>query len=192
MRAAPERTEKMNKRNSLPALYNPILLSLLTMLFTPILGGLLAARNWEELGFEDRARGARRWVRLTLLIIVAYLGMKVLFSNEPVMAFAGPWMLLVMWAGWFFSTGFRQILHVRGELQDRYERVPFSRPILIGGLGWVLFTMIQMSVNLAVEILHIEPITAAEKPTGVTISLPQGADKPVVTPDALEAAPAKN
>lgn len=182
----------MKKRNSLPALYNPILLSLLTMLFTPILGGLLAARNWEELGFEDRARGARRWVRLTLLIIVAYLGMKVLFANEPVMAFAGPWMLLVMWAGWFFSTGFRQILYVRGELQDRYERVPLSRPILIGGLGWVLLTMIQMSVNLAVEILHIEPITAAEKSTGVTISLPEGAEKPVVTPDAPKSAPAKN
>ncbi len=165
------------------ALYNPLTISLLTLIFTPILGGTLVAKNWDTLNEPFKARQARRWIRTTLFLIVVYIVANVLFANEPLMEFSGVYLLFVMWLGWFLTTGLGQIRFVMGVLNNRYTRLSLSRPLFIGGLGWVLYTMVQISVNMAVQIFDIQPLTQAKVP-GVTIKIPEGQTQPVVIPDS--------
>ena len=58
---------------SRPKLYNPKLVCACALLFTPIFGALLQARNWEEMGIPENARASRVWVRSTVWLIVVYL-----------------------------------------------------------------------------------------------------------------------
>ena len=64
---------------SRPKLYNPKLVCACALLFTPIFGALLQARNWEEMGIPENARASRVWVRSTVWLIVVYLVLQALF-----------------------------------------------------------------------------------------------------------------
>ncbi len=137
-----------------PTLYSPYGLMALTLLFTPILGGQLAGHNWAALGLPTKARQARRWVRLTLLVIALYFVARVVFPQEPLMQWAGPYLLLVLWAGWMITTGVPLARAMKAaSLTGPYQSL--SRATLIGGLGWVLFTMVSTSVTLFTEITGV-------------------------------------
>ena len=69
---------------SRPKLYNPKLVCACALLFTPIFGALLQARNWEEMGIPENARASRVWVRSTVWLIVVYLVLQALFRNEEI------------------------------------------------------------------------------------------------------------
>ena len=93
---------------SRPKLYNPKLVCACALLFTPIFGALLQARNWEEMGIPENARASRVWVRSTVWLIVVYLVLQALFRNEEIANWLGPYFLIVLWgsvgANWPLST----------------------------------------------------------------------------------------
>lgn len=150
----------------------------LTLLFTPILGGQLAGTNWERLGEKSKARQARRWVRLTFLVIALYLAARLFFPHEPLMQWAGPYVLVVLWAGWMVATGI-PLARAMKAVPPNTPSQSLSRATLIGGLGWVLFTMVSMSLTLFGEITGIG--LPKEAPEAVIIRV-DDAGKTIVTP----------
>ena len=97
---------------SRPKLYNPKLVCACALLFTPIFGALLQARNWEEMGIPENARASRVWVRSTVWLIVVYLVLQALFRNEEIANWLGPYFLIVLWGSWMLTNGWRQLAFV--------------------------------------------------------------------------------
>ncbi len=177
-----------------PRLFEPKWVCAASLLFTPIYGGLLQARNWDSLGNPDEARASRHWVRMSIWLVVLYFVMQVLFRNEPVMTYAGPYFLFVLWAAWMLTSGMRQLRYVKTQVPE-YERLPFGRTMSMGVLGWVLYGMISATITLALVLTGFEPLevagTAGTSETGVVISREPGTEEPVVrpmTPEESEAA----
>ncbi len=166
---------------SRPALYSPKLVCALSLLFTPIFGALLQSQNWIALGEPDRAAASRHWVRTTLWMLVLYLALQVFFRDEPIMNWMGPYFLLVLWAAWMITSGWKQLSVIKSRFGDAYERRPIGKAITLGVGGWVLYGAISLTVALALMLLGIEPAQKAPE-YGVVISMPEGAKEPVVTP----------
>lgn len=164
-----------------PKLYNPKWICAASLIFTPIFGGLLQARNWEQLGQKDEARTSRFWVRSSLWLVGLYLVMQLLFRHEPVMAYAGPWFLFVLWGAWMLTHGRRQITYVRDLVKD-YEVLPFGKTMTMGVLGWVLYGMLSFTLTLALMLTGFEPFEPPVKAPeyGVIIRQNPGDEKPTV------------
>lgn len=164
-----------------PKLYNPKWICAAALIFTPIFGGLLQARNWEQLGMKDEARASRFWVRSSVWLVGLYLVMQTLFRHEPVMAYMGPWFLLVLWGAWMATHGRRQLAHVRDFVKD-YELLPFGKTMTMGILGWVLYGMLSFTITLALMITGFEPFEEPVKApeNGVIIRMNPGDEKPTV------------
>ena len=131
---------------------------------------------------------------MSIWLVVLYFVMQVLFRNEPVMTYAGPYFLFVLWAAWMLTSGMRQLRYVKTQVPE-YERLPFGRTMSMGVLGWVLYGMISATITLALVLTGFEPLevagTAGTSETGVVISREPGAEEPVVrpmTPEESEAA----
>lgn len=150
-------TKALNAKSTTPKfrLYNPKWVCAASLLFTPIFGGLLQAKNWEQLGERDEARISRFWVRSSIWLVIVYLIMQVIFRHEPVMAWAGPWFLVVLWAAWMITHGRKQIRHVNAL--SAWEALPFGKTMTIGILGWVLYGMVSFTLSLALMLTGFEP-----------------------------------
>ena len=162
------------------ALFNPAAAAALSILFTPIFGAQLQALNWTALGEPGLARSSRLWVRMTLWLIGIFMVMQALFRHEPLMRFGGIYFLVVVWLGWMVTTGWRQISFVRSLFGTNYEKRRFGRAIILGAGGWVIYSMVSLSLQLGLALADIDPFRP--EPTGVVIRVPEGSDTPVVEP----------
>lgn len=169
-----------------PPLYNPVWVLFGSLLFTPVFGGLLQAHNWEALGEHDKARGSRFWVRTSLWLIALYLVMQLLFRDEPIIKYLGPYFLLVLWGSWVVTGAWTQLGYFRDRVPTDYPKLPMGRPLLLGGLGWLLYLMINITMAMGLYAFGLDksplPDGAQEESTGVVISIPEGATEPVVKP----------
>ena len=129
-----------------PALYNPTAACVLALLFTPIFGALLQARNWDALGEHGRARASRMWVRTTLWLLFVFVIMQAVFQNEPFMQFGGLYFLVVTWASWMVTTGWKQIGYVRELFGSDYPRERLGRVTIFAGGCWVIYSMVSISI----------------------------------------------
>lgn len=131
------------EQNARPQLWNPNAAACWSLLFTPVFGGFLHARNAERLGRPAEADSNRRWMVGTL----AYLGISFLasifFEVPQALDRAAGFAILLTW---YFSVARKQAAYVRDELNDEYERRGWSRPILfalaaLAGLFVVAFVL---------------------------------------------------
>lgn len=155
-------------KKTLPELYSPIKTIFLSFVFTPIFGALLFAKNWEVMGDKTAARLSRLWSRTIVWVIGLYIVMQVVFIDEPLMNYAGPYVLLVMWLGWFFASGlkhYRQVKAWCGEENQGWRAKPLGRTIVVGGLLWVLYMMTTISIGMGIELFglrsHVESVAPA-------------------------------
>ena len=176
------------KTASRPALYNPIAACLLALLFTPIFGALLQARNWDALGEHGRARASRMWVRTTLWLLFVFVIMQAVFQNEPVMQFGGLYFLVITWASWMVTTGWKQIGYVRERFGD-YPRERLGRVTIFAGGCWVIYSMVSISIAMAIQLTGLDkmlPGAGVAESRGVVLRVPEGSDKVVVEPIPAE------
>lgn len=173
---------KKTTANTRPALYNPAAVAALALLFTPVFGAQLQALNWQTLGEQGEMRSSRMWVRTTFWLILVFIIMQAIFRNEPLMRFGGLYFLIVAWASWMVTSGYRQITYVKDLFGNDYPRRRIGRPIMIGAGGWVIYSMVSVSVGMLLALTGIDPIPTQTESTGVMIRVPEGSDKPVVEP----------
>ena len=165
---------------SRPKLYNPKLVCACALLFTPIFGALLQARNWEEMGIPENARASRVWVRSTVWLIVVYLVLQALFRNEEIANWLGPYFLIVLWGSWMLTNGWRQLAFVNQTYGKNYDSLPIGRPMILGAAGWLFYGLISFTMALGLSLAGIEPLNQSPPENGVVISIPEGSDKPVI------------
>ena len=131
-----------------PQLYNPKLVCAAALLFTPIFGAALQAKNWMALGEPDNARASRMWIRSSLWLIVMYLVVQTLFRNEPVMDWLGPYFLVVLWGAWMLTSGWQQLVVISRTIGKNYDSLPMGRAIILGAAGWLAYGLITVTITL--------------------------------------------
>lgn len=175
---------RQSSQSARPELYDPKLVALFAILFTPIFGAQLQALNWARLGEEGQVRASRFWVRACFWLLLVFILMQAVFQNEPLMRFGGIYFLTVTWACWMVTCGYRQITYVKKLYGNDYLKAKIGRPILIGAGGWVIYSMVAVTFGMALALFGYEPpasVTAASS-EGVTIRVPEGSDKAIIEP----------
>lgn len=176
-----------------PTLYNPIVTAALALLFTPIFGAQLQALNWDALGERGNARASRLWVRMTVWLLGAFILMQGIFRTEPLMQYGGIYFLVVTWLGWLISSGWKQIVYVRDLYGDDYPKQRLGRVLMLGGGGWVIYSMVSLSVALGLTLAGFDGTTPqTPQSEGVVIRIPEGGDKAITEPLPAPTKPVTN
>ena len=92
-----------------PKLYTPKLVCAAALLFTPLFGAALQARNWLELGRPHNATASRMWIRASVWLLAVFIVVQTIFRHEPVMDWLGPYFLVVIWGAWMLTGGWQQL-----------------------------------------------------------------------------------
>jgi hypothetical protein len=137
----PEDRNSVNaeQRTQQAAIWNPNAAVNWSILFTPLFGAWLHAKNWTALGELDRARKSMRWVYFSGMFILASP-----FLPDKAAAVIGFWLLLV----WYSSSGRQQARYVKERLGPDYSRNGWAKPI--GAALLVLFAFIGIVAVLSI------------------------------------------
>ena len=100
-----------------PALWNPNAAINWSVLFSPIFGGLIHAKNWEALGEQEKATTSRRWAWAGIAVFVVALFMKD----------AGSVPGLIYLIAWYFIAGRKQAARVKELYGTSYSRKPWGK-----------------------------------------------------------------
>ena len=103
---------------STPALWDPDLLGFAALLFTPVFGSVLLGRNWQALGEGGEAKVAKRWVVVSLLMLIPSLAM--------------PAVYVAYYLAWYFVAMRKQISYVRIRHRGVYRRRFWAVPLFAG------------------------------------------------------------
>ena len=171
-----------NSPSARPELYDPKLVALFALLFTPIFGAQLQALNWARLGEDGQVRTSRLWVRASFWLLLLFILMQAIFQHEPLMRFGGIYFLVVSWACWMLTSGYRQITYVKNLYGNDYPKAKIGRPILLGAGGWVIYSMVAVTFGMALALFGYDPAVNTPASDGVTIRVPEGSDQPIVEP----------
>lgn len=123
-----------------PALWNPQAVLGWSLLFSPMLGSWLIARNWGALGEPERGRRQGAWFVGTLAIMVAMLWL-------PLALVGMPWLLV-----WYATSVKPQLDHIQQRWGQDYPRQPWAGVLAVGCGGVLvlfLFGMVLGYLGLA-------------------------------------------
>jgi hypothetical protein len=156
--------------SSQPALWNPAAAASWSVLFSPAFGAYLHSRNAERLGRAQEAKANRIWFYGSLTFLALVL-VDNFFPAIPVGVFEYGSIGLLF--GWYFSLGKRQTDFVKTNLQNHYQRNPWTKPISIAFGCWIGFAVAVTAFDVAAEwIGNIQEtvIPDVTKPTQLTLS----------------------
>lgn len=125
-----------------------------SVLFTPVFGAFLQARNWRSLGEMEKEKSALAWVYggLAFLLALPFLGHGILLENPR---FQGnPWtslsfgFLLV----WYFASGKSQAKYVKECYGEALPRNSWWIPI-VAGIGFRI--VIELYTFMVITFLSV-------------------------------------
>ncbi|HTT37255.1 MAG TPA: DUF4339 domain-containing protein [Burkholderiales bacterium] len=119
--------------NSGVALWNPNAAACWSVLFSPIFGGWVHAKNWAALGDESRAKQSMYWVYGGIVALLA----AVLLPYGATHSVGIGYLL-----AWYFASGKAQVGYVRERFGTGYERKKWGRPLGLALGGFVIFAAI--------------------------------------------------
>jgi hypothetical protein len=123
-----------------PKLWNPNAAANWSLLFSPIFGAWLHAKNWKELGKEDEAKKS-------MFFAYGYMVLLILFLFLPIPDALGRLIGLGALIGWYFSHGKTQVKHVENGVH--YEKKSWLMPILAGFVGLIVYFGIAIGIGLS-------------------------------------------
>ena len=128
----PNMTTPSDVPNPPPALWNPNAAACWSLVFSPAFGAFLHARNAEALGRTDEAKANR----IVFYITLAFFGIILISLFVPTIP-EGLWRIagLGLLLGWYYGVGKKQADYVKVNLQNNYQRKPWTKPLLIGVAG---------------------------------------------------------
>lgn len=137
-------------------LFHPRFVCALGFLFTPLLGAMLQARNWEALGQYDEARASRFWGRSALWLIGVYIAMQVIFHDQPIFQGFAIYFIAVMWLAWMVTSGFKQLRYLKAHPNLRYTNRPLGKVITLGVAGWLFYGLVMVTIAMGLKLLGID------------------------------------
>ena len=124
-----------------PKLWNPNAAANWSLLFSPILGAWLHAKNWKELGQHDRAKKSMIWVYVGFVFLLVNLFL-------PDNAGSGPGLIFIL--AWYFSSAKGQVNYLK-ENNINYEKKAWGKPLLLGLAGLVAYFVFAVGIISATE-----------------------------------------
>lgn len=129
-------SSKQSTSHSKPLLWNPNAVANWSILFSPIFGSYLNARNWVELGEDKRAMSSKIWLYSGIIIMII-CG----FLPESIARGAGLWFLVI----WYFTSGRKQTKYIKDKLNNEYQKKTWGKPIL-AGFGIIIGIILAFSI----------------------------------------------
>ena len=126
---------------TVPKLWNPNAAANWSLLFSPILGAWLHAKNWHELGQPDKAKKSMIWVYVGFVFLLV-----VLFLPDNIGSAPGIIFILI----WYFSSAKQQVKYIKENNID-YHKKSWSKPLLFGVAGIVIYFIVAIGVLSATE-----------------------------------------
>jgi len=125
-----------------PQLWNPNAAANWSVIFTPIFGAWLHAKNWATLGDAEQAKKSMYWVYAGFAFLVLCL-----FLPDEVGYAPG----LIFLVAWYFTAGRKQMKHVKEKLNNDYERKPWRAPMKFAVIGLAVFIAIAWISSPGIE-----------------------------------------
>ena len=122
-------------------LWNPAAAAGWSLIFSPLFGAWIHAKNWQELGRPEEARKSMWWVYGWAAFYCLLLAMSGLLTLRETSA---PWMTL--YAVWYMTSADAQVKLVKEGLV--YERKSWAGPMV--GAVVVATVLVAMSVWIAI------------------------------------------
>ena len=116
-----------------PKLWNPNAAANWCIIFTPIFGSFLIARNWKELNQTQKSKNSMVWFYasiVTTLTLVCLIG----FTTYAPLFRALPLLFLVIW---YYVCAKKQVKFIKVN-QINYEKKSWGKPLLFGIAGHVI------------------------------------------------------
>lgn len=120
-------------RTTHSAIWNPNAAANWSILFTPIFGAWLCAKNWLFLGENDKAKASMHWVYggFLLILLICFI------PYSAAVWISLPWLLI-----WYFLAAKKQINYVKEKLPENYERRSWLKPIGIAAACQISFAIL--------------------------------------------------
>ena len=124
-----------------PELWNPNAAANWSLMFTPIFGAYIHAKNWNELGQHERANKSMLWVYIGFAILVS-----VLFLPDV----GGRLVCIAFLISWYFFSAKSQVKYLK-ENNINYEKKSWGKAVLLGFSGLIIFLVISISLLLVID-----------------------------------------
>ena len=137
----------MNDKNVTLKIWNPNVAACLSIIFTPIFGAWIHAKNWEVLKKEQE----RRWSMLfvyCLIIVTIFIVYYQIFIGDVKSSPLSIGTLLT----WYFILGKSQLSHIKDN-NINYEKKSWIKPLLCGVGGYIIF------FGISISLITIAPLT---------------------------------
>jgi hypothetical protein len=131
-----------------PTLWNPSAAALWSLLFSPIFGAVLHARNWTAIGDLPRARGQYIWAIGYGIYLCMVIAASAFLPHSRPMDSTLRFTSIGMLAAWYFMSASAQVAFVKERYGERYLRHGWGLPLLIAAGSFVLFVVAVAAVIL--------------------------------------------
>ena len=137
----------MDSKNVTLKIWNPNVAACLSIIFTPIFGAWIHAKNWEVLKKEQE----RRWSMLfvyCLISVTIFVVYYQLFIGDVKSSPLSIGTLLT----WYFILGKSQLSHIKDN-NINYEKKSWIKPLLCGVGGYIIL------FGISISLITIAPLT---------------------------------
>jgi hypothetical protein len=131
-------------------IWNPNAACNWSTLFSPAFGAYIHALNWMTLNEPERARSAKAWFYVSLVMTGIYGLLFVVGVDQQAVRY----LALLYLVTWYFANGRPQARYVKEKYGKDYPRKPWGKPLLIAVALFVAyfvlaFVLVLMAVVVA-------------------------------------------
>ena len=120
-------------------LWNPNAAAYWSILFTPIFGAWLHAKNWKELKEEDKAKKSMIWVYIGFVFLIVNLILPYGLRDAI-------WIIFLL--AWYFFGARKQLKYLKDKNID-YQKKAWRKPLLIGLGGLIIYIICIIVLSLS-------------------------------------------
>jgi hypothetical protein len=117
-----------------PKLWNPNAAACWSIIFTPIFGAWVHARNWKTLKKTQEEKWSMMFV-YGLICLNTFIVVYTLFISEPKTGSGSLSIGLLL--TWYFSLGKQQVNYLKDNISN-YEKKSWLKPLLLGVSGYII------------------------------------------------------
>lgn len=156
----------MKEKNTLPTLWNPTVIALATLFFTPIFGSILVTGNAKNLNIIPAGQSTLFWIRTTVVSLIAVIFIQILLPQLAFTRFLGLIALVTLWLVWFLTSGLAHIRLVK-EKAPQYTHRLFAKPMLLGVMGYFAYALVSTTIAMGLYLAgdHFDQPSSPKTPT---------------------------
>ncbi len=120
-----------------PKIWNPNAAANWSLLFTPVFGALLQAKNWKALNQQKNEKKSKIWAITSLIIVLLTI------SNPEN---NGKGILLILLIFWYFLSAKKQINYIKNN-NIKYHKKSWLKPITIAFISLFFYGILIELIN---------------------------------------------